>query len=140
MAAQTILYPVFALVALTFAVGFRMGGLRIAAMRRKEVNPRYFKLNAGAEIPVKVAQAANNYANLFELPLLFYTLVALLLATGRVDALQLGLAWAFVASRAAHSLIHLGSNNVPRRFFCFAAGLLILIAMWVVFAAEVIAR
>lgn len=130
-----ILYPLLALVALTFLVAFWMGALRIGAMRRREVKPAYFKLNTG-EIPERPAQAANNFRNLFELPVLFYALVALLLVTERTDGVQVALAWVFVASRYAHSLIHLSYNHVPHRFLAFLIGLLVLLAMWGRFALQ----
>jgi hypothetical protein len=60
-------------------------------------------------------------------------------ATGRADAVQVGLAWVFVASRYAHSFIHLSYNNVLHRFAAFAIGLLILLAMWVRFGLQVVA-
>jgi hypothetical protein len=134
-----ILYPLFALVALTFAVAFWMGGLRFRAVARRQVHIRYFRLNAGQEVPPRVAQAANHYRNLFELPVLFYALIGVLLATGRADAVQVGLAWAFVASRYVHSFIHLSYNNVLHRFAAFATGLLILLAMWVRLGLQVAA-
>lgn len=128
-----ILYPLFALVALTFIVLFWMANLRLGAIRRGEVKARYFKLNVG-EIPERPAQAANNFRNLFELPVLFYALVALLLITGKADAGQQALAWVFVASRYLHSFIHLSYNNVSHRFLAFLVGMLVLLAMWVKFA------
>jgi hypothetical protein len=133
-----LLYPLFAMVALTFAVAFWMGGLRFAAVRRREVSMRYFRLNAG-EIPDRPAQAANNFRNLLEIPVLFYALAALLLATGSADSVQVTLAWIFVASRYLHSAIHLSYNHVPHRFLAFLAGVLVLLVMWVRFALQMTA-
>lgn len=127
-----LLFSVYALVVLTFLVGFWMGGVRIAAMRRGEVDPQYFRLNMG-EIGDKPAQASNNFRNLFELPVLFYVLIALMLIQDDVDATQLALAWVFVISRYVHSLIHLSYNNVVHRFLAYATGLLVLLAMWLRF-------
>ena len=53
-----------------------------------------------------------------------------------MDGVYLGLAWAFVASRYLHSAIQLWRNYVPHRFLAFAAGLLILLIMWLRFAAQ----
>lgn len=128
-----ILCALYALVALTFLVGFWMGGLRIGAMRRGEVDPQYFKLNTG-QIGDRPAQAANNFRNLFELPVLFYVLIALMLITEDIDGIQVLLAWAFVISRILHSFIHLSYNNVTHRFLAYLAGLLVLLAMWLRFA------
>lgn len=129
-----ILAPLFALVALTFAVNMWMAALRIRAVQRGEVQYRYFKLLQG-DIPELPLQAANNFRNLLELPVLFYALIALLVATGLDDSVQVALAWAFVASRYAHSLIHLSYNSVPHRLTAFSLGVVILLVMWIRFAA-----
>jgi hypothetical protein len=67
---------------------------------------------------------------------LFYALIALLIASGFADGVSLVLAWAFVASRLAHSFIHVGSNYLPHRLIAFAAGFAILAAMWLWFAVR----
>lgn len=128
-----LLTAVYALVALTFLVAFWMGCIRITAMRRGEIDPQYFKLNTGV-VGDKPAQAANNFRNLFELPVLFYVLVVLMLIMDDVDTTQLVLAWVFVISRYLHSLIHLSYNNVTHRFLAYVVGLLVLLIMWLRFA------
>jgi hypothetical protein len=52
---------------------------------------------------------------------------------GRVSPVMLNLAWAYVALRALHSLVHVTFNNVRVRLIVFAASNLVLPAMWVVF-------
>ena len=44
------------------------------------------------------------------------------------------LAWGFVATRAVHSYVHLGSNNVRFRALSYFAGWIVIIAMWLVVA------
>ena len=39
------------------------------------------------------------------------------------------LAWAFVASRVVHALIHTGSNIVPQRGLAFGIGIIIVMIM-----------
>jgi hypothetical protein len=41
------------------------------------------------------------------------------------------LAWAFVVTRVAHTLIHTGSNSLKHRALVFAAGIACLFCMWV---------
>ena len=48
--------------------------------------------------------------------------MALMLATGRYDSIQVVLAWVFVATRCVHAFIHIGFNYVPLRFAAFFAG------------------
>lgn len=135
-----ILYPVFAMVTLTFYIAARMGFLRFAAIRRGDLNPSYFKLNQGAELPDYLAKYSNNYDNLLAAPILFYVLCGLLFVTEMVSEVQLILAWVFVASRIAHSYVHTTSNKIMVRARFFIGGLLLLSIMWVVFFFQVITR
>ena len=41
------------------------------------------------------------------------------------------LAWAYVATRIIHTLIHTGSNRMARRAIVFAAGVACLFFMWI---------
>ena len=47
-----------------------------------------------------------------------------------VSPLSVVLAWGFVAARCVHSYIHLGSNDVSRRFFIYFLSLLFLTGLW----------
>jgi len=69
--------------------------------------------------------------NLFEMPVLFYVASVILFVTNAVDGLALVLAWLYVASRIAHSLIHLTCNNVIHRLAAFAASNVVLLVLWV---------
>ena len=91
---------------------------------------RYF---APVEMP------ANNLANLFEMPVLFFALVPLLLMFRQVTAAQLALAWAFVALRAAHSVVHIARGPVRARFRIYAASVAVLTAMWIGFFVDALA-
>jgi hypothetical protein len=69
--------------------------------------------------------------NLLEIPLLFYVACITLYVTRHVDAPAVWLAWAYVALRAVHSLVHLTYNNVIHRLVVFALSNVILLALWV---------
>jgi hypothetical protein len=56
--------------------------------------------------------------------------VALLVVTHGVSGTALALAWAFVALRALHSLIHVTYNRVVHRFAAYAASTLCVFALW----------
>jgi hypothetical protein len=79
--------------------------------------------------PEKARLAQNNFANQFETPVLFYVLVLFAIHTGATGWIMQGLAWAYVASRVVHTLIHTGANNVKRRALVFSLGLLALVGM-----------
>ena len=68
--------------------------------------------------------------NLLELPVLFYVVCLLIFTTGQGAALQVGLAWAYVALRVVHSLIHLSYNHVYHRLAAFVVSNGVLAALW----------
>jgi hypothetical protein len=86
-----------------------------------------------------VQQVANAYHNQLELPVLFYVLTALALITRQADLLFVVLAWVFVATRLLHAGIHVTGNDVPKRFQAFAAGAVVLLVMWAIFAVRLFA-
>ncbi len=72
---------------------------------------------------------ANNLKNLFELPVLFYALVLLLLQTGQVDSVYTLCAFGFFVTRVVHSAIHCTYNRVMHRFSVYCISSLFLWAM-----------
>jgi hypothetical protein len=126
-----LVWPAAALALLTFVVMHIMARRRFAAIKSGSLPFGYFRTYRGAEPPDACVQAARHYENLFELPVLFYALIAILLAIPFVDYILLILAWIYVAARSVQAVIHLGSNNVSLRFYSFAFGALVLIAMWI---------
>ncbi len=71
--------------------------------------------------------------------MLFYVLTILAIATRHADFLFVAMAWVFVVTRLIHAYIHTGTNYVPHRFNAFAAGVIVLLLMWVIFAVRLIA-
>jgi hypothetical protein len=134
---KLLLLAAFLHVALIFLLVFLTGGGRVFAARRGEVRLREVALD-NSKWPEHLRKRANNYQNQFELPVLFYILIAFLLATRLVDAVQVILAWTFLFSRFVHSYIHTGKNVVVDRFYAFLASVLILMAMWIWFAVRVL--
>lgn len=132
-AATALVLAAAAQVALTAAVGLWLLLARSRAMRSLRVHPQSVatstllasRLGDGAP-----QQASDNFRNLFEVPVLFFALVGLALATGRADGVLATLAWGFVGLRAVHSAIHCGGNRVMRRFAAFGAAALLLLAGW----------
>ncbi len=78
---------------------------------------------------------ANNLNNQFELPMLFYPLVALLYATDEVSQFTVTCAWIFLIGRLLHTAVQTSGDNVSLRGQVFMINFLALIAMWVVFLA-----
>jgi hypothetical protein len=137
MTDSSILWPTFALVALTFAVWITLFVQRIGHIRRNPPGREDFATGAAAMRYFEpVEMPANNLRNLFEMPVLYFALVPLLLVNGQAGTVQVVLAWIYVALRAVHSWIHIGPKRVQPRFMVYLASCAILSAMWIGFAVE----
>jgi hypothetical protein len=137
MSVSSLLLPVFVQVGLTFALMLWMASRRVTEVRTGLVRPKDIALRQ-PNWPERTTQIANCFHNQLELPLLFYVLVALILITNTNSTIFVILAWAFVLTRLVHAFIHTGSNRVDRRFYALAAGMAVLIVMWVIFAARIL--
>ena len=134
---SAIIYPAVAMFMLTFSVVAYTGGSRLAAIRRREVSIRYYRLyNEGEQTP-RLQVIGRHLQNHYEVPPLFYIAVILLYVTGSVTPVAVVFAWLYFASRCAHSFIHLGSNNVTHRFIAFAVSGLILACLWILLLISV---
>jgi hypothetical protein len=85
-------------------------------------------------------RAADNFRNLFELPVLFYLALVVADLTAQVTLPVLALAWLFVALRIVHSAIHCGYNKVMHRFQAYFAGGVALWLLWAVLAVGLLRR
>jgi hypothetical protein len=118
------------LVGLTFLVSLRVLSLRAAAVKQGHVRMSYFRAMQGEGPPETVAAAGRAFANLFEVPPLFYVACVAVLALAKVDTGFVLLAWAFVLCRAAQASIHLSYNNVTHRLTAYFAGWFVLLGIW----------
>ena len=132
---MSILHPVFVLVALTGVTLFRLARGRLRALQSGEASLGYFSTYQDGREPEHTRVLARHYDNLFQAPLLFYVAALVVLITGRETATTLALAWAYVALRIVHSVIHTGRNDVAWRFRVFALSWVALLALWAVIAA-----
>lgn len=121
------------MVLITFFVGLRLFAVRVREMREQRIHPQTASTSLQMASQLKNVQAADNFKNLFEVPVLFYALCAVALATAHVPAwLALG-AWLFVLLRLAHSINHCTYNKVMHRFPVFMLGFAVVVALWVGF-------
>lgn len=127
-----VLWPAFAMFALTAFVVVRMGRQRAAAVSSGRVNLRFYKLYRDGSEPEDIAVTSRHFVNLFEAPVLFYVAVVIAHVTGQTGLAPVALAWAYVAARVVHSFIHLGSNDVLWRFRVYGVSWMVLAALWVV--------
>ncbi|MBB4041677.1 hypothetical protein GGR34_003355 [Microvirga flocculans] len=138
MSVTAVILPVLVQVGLTFVLLFWLGGSRFGTLRAGEVKVKDIALGE-RNWPKRVLQVQNAYHNQFEVPVLFYVLVVLALITRKADMLFVVMSWMFVASRLVHAAIHTTSNKITWRFQAFLVGVLILAAMWVIFAIRLLA-
>jgi hypothetical protein len=127
-----IFYPAFAMVALTFVVLAVMFRRRVAQMKRDRVHPQAVATSQQTAVLFTDVAPADNFRNLFEMPVLFYLAVVVAASTGQVTTSVLALAWSYVAARVLHSAIHCTYNKVIHRFRAYALSVFVLLALWCV--------
>jgi hypothetical protein len=132
-----VLLPVFVLIGLTFALLLWMAGARRGALVGGETKIRDIALGQ-QNWPTRATQIGNCFKNQFELPLLFYTLIALALPLRHADLFIVLMSWVFVVTRFAHAGIFVTSNDLGRRSMAWFAGVLVLFAMWIYFALKIL--
>lgn len=126
------IYPMFAMIILTFGYGFYTAYTRVKAAKSGEVNVRYFKTMSGYEVPNRLQITTRHFANLMETPPLFYIAGALIIALGVQSAAAEILGWLYVTARIVHMIIHNGYNNPLHRMMTFFAGLFCILGLWVI--------
>lgn len=137
MSVQMVLLPVFALVGLAFALLLGMASARGRALKERETSLKDIALGQ-PNWPERVTQIGNCFSNQFEIPVLFYVLIALALPLHKADLVIVLLSWVFVVTRFVHAGIFVTSNNVRQRGMVWFAGVLVLLAMWLTFALKIL--
>jgi hypothetical protein len=135
-----ILYPMAAMLLLVCVVMVLMLRERVAEMKARRIHPQKLPSSSQMSATLQNTRAADNYRNLFEMPVLFYALCLALLATQAASSGFVLAAWAYVALRVVHSVIHLGYNTVMHRFTVFALSSTLLLAMWIAFIVQLAHR
>jgi hypothetical protein len=137
MTVQMVLLPVFVLVGLTFALFLGMAATRTSALKARQTRLQDIALGQ-PNWPARATQFGNCFSNQFEMPVLFYILIALALPLRRADLVIVLLSWVFVVTRFAHAGIFITHNDVRHRGLAWFAGVLVLFAMWLYFALKLL--
>jgi hypothetical protein len=132
-----VLLPVFVLIGLTFALLLGMATMRTRALTGGETKMKDVALGE-PNWPTRAAQIGNCFSNQFEIPLLFYILIAIALPLRRADLVIVLLSWVFVVTRFVHAGIFVTSNDLRQRGPAWFAGVLVLFAMWLYFALKIL--
>jgi hypothetical protein len=137
MSIRMVLLPVFVQIGLTFALLIGMFGLRRQTLVSGETRIRDIALGE-PNWPKRATQVGNCYRNQFELPVLFYALIALALPLRHADLIIVLLSWVFVVTRFVHAGVFVTSNDLGRRSIAWLAGVLVLLVMWLYFAVRIL--
>jgi len=123
--------PMLGMMVLTLLVWVVMFIQRVSFAQSNRLDIEQFKTPADVQalVPAEVSGASNNFKNLFELPVIFYGLCLYLMESGPVDSFYTNCAWAFLALRCLHSLIHCSYNRVAHRFGVYILSSLVLWVM-----------
>jgi hypothetical protein len=123
--------PMLGMMVLTLLVWIVMFIQRVSFAQSNRLDIEQFKTPADVQtlVPAEVSGASNNFKNLFELPVIFYGLCLYLIVAGQVDSFYTNCAWAFLALRCLHSLIHCSYNRVAHRFGVYILSSLVLWVM-----------
>ena len=138
-----LLGPIIALVAWSLVMLFWMGIARRRALQslgsRLELKPGMRGSDLERVVEPRLQWPAHNYNHMLEQPTLFYAICfALILLGGGGVAVNLWLAWGYVALRVAHSVVQATINIVKLRFLLFGLASFCLLGLTVHAAARVL--
>jgi hypothetical protein len=138
MSQTSIFFPLCAMIALTFLVWIRLYADRISELRNQGISVQEISTSRQMAERLNNTNAADNFKNLFEMPILFYVFCLSIFVTQSVTALFIGGSWLYVLLRVAHSAIHCTYNKVIHRFIVYASSSLILFGLWFMFGIQIL--
>ena len=136
---NNVLYlPMLGLVTLTVVVWAMAVYRRVREIRIRRIPLQSLAQARQVAVAFEDVQAMDNFNNLLQVPVLFYVLCLAVAQSGSGGELCLAGAWAYVLLRVLHSAIQITHNRVPYRFYAWLTSNLILIALWIGFAVDVL--
>ena len=128
MLAPAAVLVLWSLVMLFWTAGTRFPAIAKSGMDLKQAKPGGRGQDLEGVLPAKVNWKSHNYSHLMEQPTIFYPTVVILALTG-AGAIDLALAWTYVAIRIVHSLYQATVNVVMVRFALFVLATIALVAL-----------
>jgi hypothetical protein len=126
------LAPAAVLVLWSLIMLFWMAGVRLPALKKAGIDMGARPGGRGQDLEGQVEPRINwpshNYSHLMEQPTVFYPTVVILAIMGP-GALDVTLAWAYVALRIIHSIWQATVNKVPVRFLLFITSTMALVVL-----------
>lgn len=136
MNSHHLIFPMFAMVLLTFSVLVRLFRARSRLVGEGKINPSFLSVYQGEAEPEQSAKLARHFSNLYEAPVLFYACCLAAMVLQVAGPLFLLLAWAYVVARLIHTFIHTGSNELWPRIYAYFLSWFILLSMWLLLVFE----
>lgn len=120
----------WSLIMLLWTAGTRFPAMAKLGVDVKSAPPGGRGQNLEGVLPDQVQWKSHNYAHLMEQPTIFYPTLVILALMG-ASALDVTLAWAYVALRVVHSVWQATVNRIPVRFtlFLLSTACLIVLAL-----------
>jgi hypothetical protein len=125
-----LVYPMAAMVLLTFVVLVRMFRSRVSDVKSGATMAAFYKTYQEGQETRETAQLSRHFVNLFESPVLFYAACIVGMLVGLHAPLMVTLAWLYVVLRMVHAFIHLGRNKIQPRLRAYFSSWLVLLGMW----------
>ena len=129
MEKKLLIYPTLINILLVFLLYAKNLFDNRKAIKSKSLKMNYFKIYKG-RVPDYIAVSRQTLKNQFELPIIFYFLISIILYFEQVFFIDLSLAWLFVLSRYVHAYVRLSSNRIKHRSITFQIGFYTLL-FWV---------
>lgn len=124
--------PLFALIALYFITLFILLKRRLTAIKKKQIPAHYFKTLTHTpefQVPRLLEQAQRHFINLFEMPVLIFSLVPLLLHFNLANPFFIFGLWIFTLARYLQAYVHLTTNKLFIRMSVYAVGVFTVLAL-----------
>ena len=126
-----ILHPMLGMIALSGLVIVVLLSSRLSRVIKNWGNLQHAEHSevSRPQLPRPLRLITENYNHIFEQPTLFFATCAYIYMAGQTDALNVGLAWAYVSLRMLHTITQVTVNNVTIRVSFFATSSACLVAM-----------
>ena len=125
-----LIYPMFAMVVMTFIVLIQLFRTRTRSVTSGAVKASFYKTFQGDAEPEAAQKLTRHFANLFEAPTLYYAACLAGLTMHVTDLAFLIMAWAYVLARLIHAYIHIGKNKIYPRIYAYFSSWIVLLVMW----------
>ena len=124
------LIPLFAQFLLSISIYGVSRLRRVEAVKKGKVKGQYSKTFEGEKPPREVLAVDQLILNLFEMPVLFYTISLIIINLKLNDTAQMIFASLYVLSRIWHVKIKIQNGSLSQRALVFTISALLLSCMW----------